>query len=259
VSPDNRDIAERYMRRIRRASSGTITLVCLPHAGGAASSYFAFARSLDPAIEVVAVQYPGRQDRRLEPFAETIDELAENVTNAIAATIAGPYAIFGHSMGAVVGFEAARRLERSGAGPVRLFASGRRAPSLLRDGPLVHHGGDRVLINEIRRLSGTDQRLLDDPDMVAMILPALRNDYRAIETYRLTDTTPLNCPVSVLCGDADPQCTRAEAAAWAEHTAAGIDTRHFPGGHFYLDAQHAAVASHVGIILRRLISTISTR
>lgn len=253
----DRDISDRYLRRIRPASSTAITLICLPHAGGAATAFFALSRQLDPRIDVISVQYPGRQDRRHEPFVETIFELAESVTNAIVTGVSGPYAIFGHSMGAIVGFEAARRLERSGAGPVRLFASGRRAPSRLRDSPPVHHGGDHALINEIRRLSGTDQSLLDDPEVVAMILPALRNDYRAIETYRLVDTAPLSCPVSVLGGDSDPQCTKAEAEAWAEHTTAGVDTRIFPGGHFYLDAQHAAVASHVGILLRQQISTIS--
>lgn len=102
-------------------------LVCLPHAGGSASSYFSMSAALTPSVETLSVQYPGRYDRRKEPCIESIPELAEAIFTALFEWADRPLALFGHSMGAVLAFEVARRLEqRMGKPPVRLFPAGRR-------------------------------------------------------------------------------------------------------------------------------------
>ncbi|MEU8686318.1 alpha/beta fold hydrolase [Streptomyces sp. NPDC048611] len=222
-----------WCRRFHPAPDAGRRLVCFPHAGGSASFYHPVSAALSPGVDVIAVQYPGRQDRRREPAIDDIRLLADRIAEALGAWSDRPLTFFGHSMGALVAFEVARRLERDGDGPVRLFASGRRAPSAYRD-EQVHRQDDDGLVAELRALSGTDSRLLDDDEMLRMVLPALRNDYKAVETYRSEPAAVVRCPVTVLVGDEDPKTTLDEAGAWDTHTTGGFDLRVFPGGHFYL-------------------------
>jgi surfactin synthase thioesterase subunit len=220
-------------------------LLCLPHAGGSASFFVPAARSLAPEVEVLAAQYPGRQDRRSEPCAGSITELVDGLVEELEPYLDRPLSILGHSMGAVIGFELARRLERDyDRSPEILFISGRRAPSCLRD-EQVHMAGDDAIIAEITRLSGTDSRILGDEDMVRMVLPALRADYRVIQRHRMSATAGVRCPIAVLTGDADPQVRPHEAEAWRGHTSGPFDLRVYPGGHFYLTSQAGAVLAYL--------------
>jgi surfactin synthase thioesterase subunit len=209
-------------------------LICLPHAGGSASFYLPVSRALAPALDVLAVQYPGRQNRRREPCIDHVPSLARGVYTALGDVADRPLALFGHSMGAIVAFEVARILEHEhGVRPVRLFASGRRAPSVFRE-ESVHLRDDEGLLAEVRSLSGTDLSILGDKEMLRLVLPAIRSDYRAAETYRYQPGPPLSCPITVFAADADPKATLDEARAWCEHTTGSFDFRAFPGGHFFL-------------------------
>ena len=144
--------------------------------------------------------------------------------------------VFGHSMGALIAFEVARRLEADGPGPVRLFASGRRAPSTYRD-EKVHLRDDAGILAEVRKMNGTASSLLSDDELMRAALPALRADYRATETYTCAPDTTVTCPISVLTGDSDPKTTMDEANAWARHTSGSFDLQVFRGGHFFLTEQ----------------------
>jgi surfactin synthase thioesterase subunit len=234
-----------WFRRFAAARENAPRLLCLPHAGGSAPFYLPVAKALAPGVEVISVQYPGRQDRRLEPFAKTVPELAERIYPLLDAYLDRPLAVFGHSMGAVVGFELAGLIERKrGVSPSILFASGRRAPSRYRE-ERVHQGDDGAIIAEMQKLSGTDARILGDEEMLRMVLPAIRNDYKAIETYRMSATTTVGCPISVLVGDDDPRAVVDDAAAWREHTTGAFDMKVFPGGHFFLVPQAQSVLAHL--------------
>ena len=223
-----------WIRRYHDASGSEIQLVCFPHAGGSASFFFPVAKALSPAIDVAAVQYPGRQDRRNEPNIDNIPDLADAIFPALRPLADRPLAFFGHSMGAILAYEVALRLEKDGAPPlIRLFASGRRAPSRYRD-ETVHKRDDAGIIAELRGLSGTNADLLGDPEMLAMILPAIKSDYKAIETYQDVPGRTLSCPILAMIGDSDPKVSAEEAKAWSEHTTGPFETRTLPGGHFYL-------------------------
>ncbi|MDT0344370.1 thioesterase II family protein [Streptomyces litchfieldiae] len=227
--------SDTWIRRFHPAPRGRLRLVCFPHAGGAASFYYPVSQALHPDIEVLSLQYPGRQDRRTEPPVPDIMPLAEQVAEALLPWKEGPWAFFGHSMGAVVAFEAARILEGTpGAAPLtQLIVSGRRAPGTRRD-EAVHERDDDGLIAEMRRLNGTESGVLDNEELLRMVLPALRNDYRAIETYRGDPGARVSCPITALIGDDDPKATVEETRAWAEHTTGGFDMHVFRGGHFFL-------------------------
>ncbi|MCX5381135.1 alpha/beta fold hydrolase [Streptomyces sp. NBC_00091] len=231
-----------WLREYHPAPDSGLTLVCFPYAGGAASYFHPLSEALSPGVRVLALQYPGRQDRRNEPVRTSVDVLVDEITEVLSASVSGPMVFFGHSMGSTLAYETARRLEADGQGDrvLGLVLSGRRAPGTVRE-ETVHLRDDAGIIDEVVRLDGTSAALLSDEDIVAMVMPALRGDYTAVETYVPLEGTRLRCPVSVLTGDADPQVTAEEAGAWAEATDGDFRVRTFPGGHFYLNAQRDAV------------------
>nr|WP_232290053.1 alpha/beta fold hydrolase [Micromonospora sp. ATCC 39149] len=243
-----------WLRRYRPAPPSGSRLVCLPHAGGSASAFLPLARAVDPALDVVAVQYPGRQDRRSEPNVGDLRTLADRIYPVLAGQSDRPLAIFGHSMGAVLAYEVTLRLEAAGKPPVHLFTSGRRAPSRYRD-EQVHLRDDQGILAELALLDGTSSELIRDPDVISMIMPALRNDYRAIETYRHEPGRAVACPLTALVGDCDPKTSLDEARDWAGHTTGPFDLRVFPGGHFYLNGQVPAVAALVSGALAGPVGT----
>ncbi|MFI5756569.1 thioesterase II family protein [Streptomyces sp. NPDC051569] len=222
-----------WLRRFHTAAPGAPRLFCFPHAGGNASYYFPFSALLAPGTEMLAVQYPGRQERFNEPCVESMTELADRIAAELADWTREPFALFGHSMGATLAFEVACRLRANGAEASALFVSGRRAPSVPAPGS-VHLATDEELIADIRLLGGTDTRMLDHPELLAAILPAVRSDYVATETYRYQGASRLDCPITAFIGDVDPRVNSAQAEAWADHTTERFRLRVFDGGHFYL-------------------------
>jgi surfactin synthase thioesterase subunit len=224
-----------WLRRYRPAGTATVRLVCFPHAGGSASAFRPLADTLAPAgIEVLSVQYPGRQDRRREPFIRTVEELVEALLPELGQWTGEPFALFGHSLGATLAYETARRLTASGRTPVHVFLSGRRAPGVARlDAPPALD--DRALIERITRLQGTDPVVFQDEELLRMVLPAIRNDYAMASAYRHLPVPVLRVPVTVLTGDSDPNVSVEQARRWSEVAGGPFALKVLPGGHFYLN------------------------
>lgn len=235
-----------WLRQYRPAEQPRVRLVCLPHAGGSATWYLPLIRSLPPWVDVLAVQYPGRLDRLREPPLERIDDLARSTVEALSIVEDDvPLALFGHSMGAVVGYETTQLLEAAGRPVTHLFASARRAPSRYREDLVVSRLDDAGLMAHVQRLNGTAAAVFTNPDLAAVVLPALRGDYRAIDGYRHAPDRRVSCPVTALVGDSDPMTTLDEARDWASHTTGAFELTVLPGGHFYLTEQLGAVSEAV--------------
>ncbi|MGQ4487826.1 thioesterase II family protein [Streptomyces sp. SAS_281] len=245
-----------WIRRFQSAPEAASQLVCFPHAGGSAVYFLPVARAMAPSVDVLAVQYPGRQDRRAEPCVEDVHELADRAAAELLAWADRPLCLFGHSLGATLAYEVALRLEREGVDLVGLIASGRRAPSRHRD-ERIHELDDQGLIEDLRRLSGTDARMLADPEILEMILPYVRGDYKAAETYRprTSGETRVSCPVVVMTGDADPHVTNEEAHAWSAHSSGPFDLHEFSGGHFFINDHAPAVIQVISEFIEGRIPT----
>ncbi|MEU9080377.1 thioesterase II family protein [Kitasatospora sp. NPDC004745] len=248
--PSSAVVDNPWFRRFSPSDSAPARIVIFPHAGGSASYYMEHANALAPHADVLTVQYPGRQNRYAEPAIDSVPELAEQVYRELRAWTDRPLTFFGHSMGAAVAFETARCFARDGLqGPERLFVSAGRAPSLPRE-TTVHQLPDDELLATIVGLGGTDERILEIPALRELILPALRADYTAIETYRCAPDATVSQPITALVGETDENATVDQAAPWRGHTTGAFDLRVLPGGHFYVAEQTAAVVELLTAHLR---------
>jgi pyochelin biosynthetic protein PchC len=244
-----------WLRRFHGAAVSRPVLVCFPHAGAGANAYVGLSAALVDHVEVVAVQYPGRQDRLGEPLVGSIDDLAEQLApqlqeHALVEGSGRSIAFLGHSMGAALAFELAHRLSAGPGAPALLFASGRRAPSVPITDP-VYPRGEEALLAEVRRLDPRNAGMLDHPAVRAMVLPALASDYRANETYLRATGVKIECPVTALVGDDDPVTAVPDACAWHAHTASDFGLRVFPGGHFFLTERTDDVAAALRAAITR--------
>lgn len=237
-----------WLRCFHPAPRAKVRLFCLPHAGGTAGFFHAVSAEATPDIEVHAVQYPGRQDRLGESCYHDMQSLAQAVAAEILPETEQPYALFGHSMGAALGYEVAQILAGEQREPAMLFVSGRRAPSTRRH-EYPRQLDDAALLDELSRLGGTDTELMADPRLRDLVMPSLRSDYQIIENYRSDAAPSLRSPITAMLGDADPQVSLDEADAWRSHSLGGFSLHEFRGGHFYLTER---VTESVAVVRSRL-------
>ncbi|WP_225447167.1 thioesterase II family protein [Streptacidiphilus sp. PB12-B1b] len=240
----------RWLRALRPVARPRARLVCFPHAGGTAGFFRDWPQWADPLTELVAVRYPGREDRIAEPCADRMAELAGPVAEALAALPGLPTGFFGHSMGASVAYETAHRLADTGGPLPRLLAvSGRAAPHRLRRKHIADRG-DAALVADVRRRGGPLAQALDEPELLELVLPAIRSDYRLLDAYAdEARLRPLPLDVVAYHGEVDPDVPAADVAAWVDAAGGGFDVLGYPGDHFYLIPHAAAL---VGDLSRRL-------
>jgi medium-chain acyl-[acyl-carrier-protein] hydrolase len=210
-------------------------LFCFPYAGGGGGAFRGWAEALGPTLEVWAVQLPGRQPRMREPPWTRMDAMARAVAAALRPYSDKPFALFGHSMGAKLGFEVARRLRRERARqPAHLAVSGCPAAHMPSQEPPVHTLPEAELLDKLRKLNGTPREVLEHSELMGLLAPVLRADFEAVHTYVLTPELPLDLPISAYGGLQDAEASREQLEAWREHTSAGFVLRMLPGDHFFL-------------------------
>ncbi|MGI5348302.1 thioesterase II family protein [Streptomyces sp. CA-250714] len=223
-----------WIRPLNNVGNPASRVVCLPHSGGSAGSYSAWVSAMPPDVQLLAVQYPGRGDRLSQPPVGSIAEMSAAVAAELLRFEPVPYALFGHSLGALVAYETALTMRDSGFPPGHLFVSGSAAPGQERSG-LTHLAGDEELWTSVCELGGIDPAIAENAEMRKLLLPALRSDVRASETYRpASSAEPLPCPLRCYYSPEDPLTQNADMTAWAARTTARFTTRRRPGGHFHL-------------------------
>ena len=237
----------RWLITPRPKPDATVRLFCLPFAGGAASAYRAWGDLMGPDVEVTAVQLPGREMRLREPAYDRVEPLVTALADVLeAAPERRPYAVFGHSMGALIAFELVRELRRRGRPlPVALVASGRNAPHLPPRDPLMHPLPHDEFVDRLRRFEGTPQAVLEHQELMEMLVPLLRADFAVNEAYTHRPEATLDLPLLAMGGADDVEATPDGIAEWSGYTTGPFELKIYPGGHFFLNPLAAEVTQAV--------------
>lgn len=231
-----------WLFRLRPNPQARVRLFCFHYAGGNASMFRSWLDRLPATIDLCAVQLPGRASRFTEPPCREATRLVQILAHDIRDWLDMPFAVFGHSLGALLSFEFARQLRRQQAPmPRHLFLSARGAPHLPPRTPPIHNLPDDAFMEKLLAYNGIPDMVLKEQELLQLLLPVVRADFAISETYTWIPEPPLSCPVSVFGGDSDSTVNRDELAAWQTHTSSHYTLRMFPGDHFFLRSAETAL------------------
>jgi medium-chain acyl-[acyl-carrier-protein] hydrolase len=256
-SPPARDP---WIVRPRPLPHARLRLFLLPHAGAGASFFRGWVDAIPPElrVEVCAVQLPGRENRMREKPFDRWEPLVAAMSEALVPYLDLPYAVFGHSTGAMLGFELARTCRRAGRPlPAHLFPSGRPAPHLPRT-LFTWDLPDDQFTESIRELGGIPDEVLQHRELMALMVPILRADMAVNELYEHREEPPLDVPITAYGGLDDPRAEREQLEAWAQHTTGAFRARFFTGDHFYLLSNRHLVLDALTRDLQEVLRTLPT-
>jgi medium-chain acyl-[acyl-carrier-protein] hydrolase len=222
-------------------------LFCFPYAGGSAAVFHSWSKHLASVIEVCPVQLPGRGGRiREKPFVR-MGPLVPAITENILDLIDKPFAFFGHSMGALIGFEVARQLRSQGLQlPFHLFVSGCEAPTARSTGPFTYNLPEPEFIEELKKLNGTPVEILENPEMMTLLMPLLRADFELVQHYSYTPDLPLPCPITAFGGLQDTQVACENLEEWRQQTTRKFSLHMLAGDHFFLNHNREPILRVIG-------------
>ncbi|ANW16922.1 thioesterase [Streptomyces clavuligerus] len=228
---------------------GRVTLVCCPYAGAAPTAFLPLGRALAgaaPGVRVLVAQLPGRGRRVREPLESSLTALADSLAAVVAAE-PGPVVLYGHSMGALLAYAVARAVR-----PAHLAVSGCCPPGAPRPAGPWHTRSDEELVAGMVRL-GAAREPFADPDIRALALPVLRADLRAAERWAPEPGPPLDCPVTAVAGDRDPEAPPRTVSGWAWLTRGGYRRETLHGGHFLVEECLPELAAVLDGVIRRTV------
>ena len=224
-----------WFEYLSRTKTPALRLFCFPYAGGSAEIYRHWQKRFPKEIDICLVHLPGRGKRMLEHSFTRVSALVNAIADRMGPEIRVPYALYGHSMGALISFELSWELiRRYSAGPQHLFVSGRSAPQWPNTRPNTFHLPNDEFLVELRRLNGTPPDVLENPDLVKLFLGVLRADFEMVQTYAYQRRGPLDCPITVYSGLHDGDVSREACQAWCEQTTSRCRIRMFSGDHFFI-------------------------
>ena len=246
-------VEERWLRRYRDDDECETKLVCFPPAGAGASAFRTWARGLPPDVGVLAVRYPGREDRFGDPFPSGLEALADEIADALGELTRYRLVLFGHSMGASVAHEVSLRFQDRGCPPAALCVSGRRPTHALAGRQMIS-GTDEEIIAHVVSFDASRAAVFADTDLREIVLPAVRADYHLVDDYSGGPRPLLECPVYGYTGDDDSEVTPEQMSRWAELTRGEFRLLVLPGGHFYLRFEEPALLADLSEVLAKTIS-----
>ena len=227
----------------RISSKARCRLFCLPHSGSGASQFYSWQNFLPPALDICPIQLPGRENRLREAASTQIHRVAEILAAELMPYLDRPYILYGYSTGALIAFELARELRRQKAVPaVSLYTLARPAPHLAQTKSPLCQLPDEIFLNELsRRFNGMSPVILQERRLMEILLPTLRADITALETYIYREEEPLDCPIRAYGGSFDATTTEEELRGWRRHTNSSFELRMFHGDHFFIRSNQTSV------------------
>jgi medium-chain acyl-[acyl-carrier-protein] hydrolase len=240
-----------WFKRFKPNPNASLQIFCFPFAGGGTLAYNSWANALAPFFELYALQLPGRECRFKEKPFDQLLPLVKELADTICLALNKPFAFFGHSLGALISFELTRHLqEKKLPAPIHFFVSGWRAPHLPDPYPPLHRLPLAGFIQELKRLNGTPESVLQNPELLEIFLPVLRSDFKMAETYVYENEDPIACPITAFGGRHDHLVSRGELEAWQLHTSEKFRLKMFPGGHFYINHRQQELFDEIAGDLR---------
>jgi medium-chain acyl-[acyl-carrier-protein] hydrolase len=228
-----------------------VRLFCFPHAGGNAWSFRNWSKWVPETIELGAIQLPGHGDRIGEPPLGDFAAMVAYLTEALTPELDRPFALFGHSLGALLAFELARWFrDHEGKEPLHMVVSGHNAPHIPDESENLTAMDEQETIAILRQLGCAPEAILQHKELMGLVLPVIRADFAAYESYVYREAAPFACPLSVYSGLDDPRTSRDGLAAWREHTGGVFSVRYFAGGHSFVTENEESVATAVAEMLR---------
>jgi medium-chain acyl-[acyl-carrier-protein] hydrolase len=230
----------------RDGTEAPFRLFCFHHGGGGASSFNAWYRLLPSSVEMFRVQLPGREDRLREALIGNIHGVLEGLVPQLSPLLDRPAAFYGHSLGAIVAFEAVRRLRRNGDPlPKALFVSARRAPHFPLSHPPFGRATEDELVAYLASMGGMPDALLKKPHWRNQLLPIIREDLNISDLYVYREEPRLPCPITFFEGVSDPWVKPFERQGWRVHTSSEFNIVALAGGHFFSREEQAAIVSEI--------------
>lgn len=219
-----------------------LRLFCFPYAGGGSSAYFPWVHEIAPEIEVCPVQLPGREERIRETPFSNMAELITAIAQALEPYLDQPFAFYGHSLGGLISFELARYLRRQqGPMPLQLIVSGCCAPQLPPVDEPIGELADAEFLQALRSFNGTPETILQNAELMRLLLPLLRADFRLYETYTYTVEEPFSFPIAAYGGVSDFRARREGIEAWRTQTRQKFLFRMYVGDHFFIHTKRGVL------------------
>lgn len=232
-----------------------VRLFCLPCAGGSSTAYDGWHEGLGDSVETLPVQLPGRGKRFLEPVVTSVPTLVGQITESLGSWLRVPYALFGHSYGALLAFEMARSCRRNGLpSPSILFVAGFRGPKTPAPAIAAAESSDDDLVNWLEDGSGERDPVLENPDFRRLFLDVLRGDLTAIASYQHAAEPPLKCPIVAFAGEQDSIAPRRDMLAWRQETAEQFNLHVLPGRHLFVRTAESRLLPLIGQELAALVN-----
>lgn len=232
-----------------------LKIFCLPYAGGSAAVFAKWKRYMDASIDLVPMELAGRGKRIGEPLYANAQAAVDDVFRLIKEKVdVGPYALFGHSMGAMIAFELSHKIRRNGLRqPNHIFLSGRGAPHVKRQDEKKYHLMESTQFREeVVKLGGTPPEVFEHNDLAEFILPLLMNDFKIVETAsRNDDIQPLDINLTIFFGK-DEDLTSEQCDGWKKHTTKRCSIHYFEGGHFFIHNETEQIINLINTIVREV-------
>lgn len=233
---------KQWLPRLGSNPDASIRLFCVPYAGGGASVYYNWKTALPPCFELCPIQLPGREERVEESCIDDFSQVLDVLAPIVGRHLELPYVIYGHSMGAGLAFELARRVALDyGKQPLHLFVAAHRSPGKPYSYPTVQSVSDDQVLETLKRFNGMPRAILENQELLDLFVPILRSDLSICETYVYKGQSRLDCPITLFTGTRDGNVTPHELVGWASQTAAHFTHHEIDGDHFFLKSHKEAL------------------
>lgn len=243
----------------KRKPDAVLRLFCFHYGGGSASAFKNWEKYLPSSIELVAIQLPGREGRFNEPFITQMEQLVDQLCSATISYLDKPFAVYGHSLGALVGFEWIRALAKNKSirNSSLFIPSGMPAPHTpLGEPPIADLPEDEFVEELLKDYKSTLGELLHDKEIREIFIPQLRADFKLLETYSYCEGSVLDCPIVAFVGDQEEDISEEDLCAWSELTSDSYKNITFSGDHFFIHSEEKSVLEAVNFELQKVINNV---